>query len=90
MLDSSFIGLHISCCVQLEEDRKVLIDASIVRIMKARKVLDHNSIVAEVTQQLSSRFSVLPALIKKRIETLIERDYLSREEDDRRTYRYVA
>jgi cullin 3 len=28
--------------------------------------------------------------IKKRIESLIEREYLERSEDDRRTYRYIA
>ena len=74
----------------MEEDRKPLTEAAIVRILKARRVLDHNSIVAEVTQQLSARFSVTPAVIKKRIESLIEREFLERDTNDRRMYRYVA
>jgi cullin 3 len=31
-----------------------------------------------------------PVFIKKRIESLIERDYLSRSADDRKMYSYVA
>lgn len=61
-----------------------------MRILKARRVLDHNSIVAEVTQQLSARFSPSPAVIKKRIESLIDREFLERDPNDRRVYRYVA
>lgn len=54
------------------EDRKPQIEAAIVRIMKARRVLDHNNIIAEVTKQLQSRFLANPTEIKKRIESLIE------------------
>lgn len=46
---------------QVDEDRKPQIDAAIVRIMKARKSLDHNSIIAEVTKQLAPRFLPGPA-----------------------------
>jgi cullin 3 len=75
---------------QMEEDRRAVIEAAIVRIMKARRVLDHNSIVAEVTQQLSNRFTPSPAVIKKRIEALLDREYMERDDNDRRSYRYVA
>lgn len=75
---------------QVEEDRKPLIEAAIVRILKARRVLDHNSIITEVTRQLSARFSPTPAVIKKRIESLIDREFLERDPNDRRLYRYMA
>jgi cullin 3 len=31
-----------------------------------------------------------PVIIKKRIEGLIEREYLARSQEDRKTYTYVA
>jgi len=75
---------------RVEDDRKPQIEAAIVRIMKARRVLDHNAIIAEVTKQLQSRFMPNPAVIKKRVESLIERDFLERDRTDRRLYRYLA
>jgi cullin 3 len=65
-------------------------EAAVVRVMKSRKVLDHNSLIAEVTKQLGTRFVPDPPFIKKRIESLIERDYLERAKDDQRTYRYIS
>ena len=75
---------------RVEEDRKPQVEAAIVRVMKARRVLDHNGIVAEVTRQLSSRFVPAPALVKKRIESLIDREFLERDPVDRKLYRYLA
>ncbi|XP_052186992.1 cullin-3A [Diospyros lotus] len=75
---------------RVEEDRKPQIEAAIVRIMKSRRVLDHNNIIAEVTKQLQYRFLANPSEIKKRIESLIERDFLERDSSDRRLYRYLA
>jgi cullin 3 len=74
----------------VEQDRRHAIEASIVRIMKTRKSLDHNTLVAEVTRQLSSKFVPSPQHIKKRIESLIEREYLERQREDRKVYNYLA
>ena len=76
--------------IAVEEDRRHLLEAAIVRIMKARKMLSHNDLVAEVTKQLSGRFLPPPQFVKKRVESLIEREYLERDENDRRVYRYMA
>ncbi|KAH7431373.1 hypothetical protein KP509_08G045100 [Ceratopteris richardii] len=75
---------------KVEEDRKPQIEAAIVRIMKSRRILDHNNIVSEVTKQLQSRFLPSPVVIKKRIESLIEREFLERDTTDRKLYRYLA
>jgi len=75
---------------KISEDRKHQIEAAIIRIMKARKTLDHTNLVTEVTKQLAPRFMPDPTLIKKRIESLIERDYLERAKDNRKVYQYLA
>ena len=41
------------------------------------------SFAAQCVQQLKNRFSPNPVIIKKRIESLIERDYLARSPEDR-------
>lgn len=74
----------------VEEDRRHLVEAAVVRIMKTRKVLSHNELVAEVARQLSHRFCAAPAFIKKRVESLLEREYLARDAEDRRVYTYLA
>ncbi|KAE8221728.1 hypothetical protein CF319_g4955 [Tilletia indica] len=75
---------------KVEEERKSVTEACIVRIMKNRKTLGHNELVNEVVRQLSSRFVPSPASIKKRIEALIDREYLERSEAGRAMYNYVA
>jgi len=40
--------------------------------MKSRKMMSHNELVSEVVRQLMSRFTPTPAVIKKRIEGLID------------------
>mmetsp|Transcript_8591 Transcript_8591/g.10007 ORF Transcript_8591/g.10007 Transcript_8591/m.10007 type:complete len:773 (+) Transcript_8591:208-2526(+) len=76
--------------LKVEEDRRHLVEAAIVRIMKSRKSLGHNDLFAEVTRQLSVRFNPSPQFVKKRIESLIEREYLERSQQDHRLYTYVA
>jgi len=74
---------------RVEEDRSIAIEAAIVRIMKARKTLQHNQLVAEVMSQLHF-FRPGPKMIKTKIEHLLEREYLERSPDSNQTYRYVA
>lgn len=62
------------------QDRQYQIDAALVRIMKTRKTLSHKLLVAEALQQL--KFPLKAADLKKRIESLIDREYLARDAND--------
>ncbi|RWR95312.1 cullin-1 isoform X1 [Cinnamomum micranthum f. kanehirae] len=74
----------------VDKDRRYAIDASIVRIMKSRKVLGHQQLVMECVEQLGPMFKPDFKAIKKRIEDLISRDYLERDKDNPNMFRYLA
>ncbi|KAF8038235.1 hypothetical protein BT93_B0937 [Corymbia citriodora subsp. variegata] len=74
----------------VDKDRRYAIDASIVRIMKSRQVLDHQQLVMECVKQLDPMFKPNHKAIKKRIEALIARDYLERGKDNPNLLRYLA
>ncbi len=70
------------------QDRQHQIDAAIVRIMKTRKTLSHKLLMSELMTQL--RFPVTAVDLKKRVESLIEREYMERASDDASVYCYLA
>ncbi|CAA7048116.1 unnamed protein product [Microthlaspi erraticum] len=74
----------------VEKDRRYAIDAAIVRIMKGSKVLGHQQLVSECVEQLSRMFKPDIKAIKKRIEDLINRDYLERDKEHPNMFRYLA
>lgn len=64
------------------------VDAAIVRIMKTRKNLAHSLLMSELFSQV--KFPATAVDLKKRIESLIERDYLERDPNKPGDYRYLA
>ena len=75
---------------QVKAERELLCDATIVRVMKSRKRLGHAQLIKEVIDQLSSRFQPQPSMIKKRIQALIDKEFLARSQDDMTVYDYIS
>lgn len=69
-------------------DRQFQIDAAIVRIMKACKCISHTNLISELFDKLG--IPVKPCDLKKRIELLIEREYMERDKDNPANYNYIA
>lgn len=69
-------------------DRNYETQAAIVRILKARKKIGHNELIAETIRVTKERGTLDVGGIKKNIEKLIEKEFLEREEDG--GYSYVA
>ncbi len=70
------------------EERKYEVDAAIMKVMKARKKCSHGDLLEALRTQL--KFFFQPPAIKKRIEVLIERDYLRRDDKNPNVYLYVS
>jgi cullin 3 len=75
---------------KVDEDRRHMVEATIVKVMKTRRKIEHNALITEATKILSQKFNPDPTMIKKRIESLIDREYMERDNEDRRFYKYIA
>ncbi|KAH9920321.1 Cullin-4B [Fomitopsis serialis] len=74
----------------IEGDRKHALDAAIVRVMKARKELHYEQLKAATIDAVKNHFVPEVSVIKQRIASLVEQEYLRRDEDDMNMYIYVA
>lgn len=75
---------------KVDDDRRHQIDSAIVRIMKSRKSLDHQALMAETCRLLSHLFVPTAKQVKSRIDTLLERDFIERSKDQPNVYLYVT
>jgi hypothetical protein len=66
------------------------IDSTIVRILKAQKQTVFDKLLDLVTEALRAKFLCSAVLFKKRIESLIEREYIRRDVTRPNLFVYVA
>lgn len=76
--------------IRIQKQRHNLLDASIVRMMKKARRATHAQVVSEVAKMTRARFTPTPSMIKKRIEHLMEQNYIARDTDQRNVYHYLA
>ncbi|KAK4689012.1 cullin 1, partial [Tremellales sp. Uapishka_1] len=69
----------------VDEDRKFIYQATIVRLMKARKSMKHQALIQEVTGTISTKFTPKVSEIKKAIDHLIDKEYLERSTEAKDT-----
>ena len=74
----------------MEDDRKHLIEACLIRVMKSNRQLHHQNIVDEVMKLVGTRFVPSIALIDGRIENLVDREFIAKDNDDLTLFYYVA
>jgi len=56
--------------------------------MKSRKTLRHQELITEAMRQVN-HFKPQPPMIKGQIESLIQREFIKRDEEDRNIYIYI-
>jgi len=71
-------------------DRRYVIDAAIVRIMKSRRTMQHQQLVLECVSQLAHSFKPDLKVVKMRIEDLIAREFMQRDADNPSVFQYIA
>lgn len=75
---------------EVEEDRKMSLQAAIVRVMKTRRDIHQAQLMHEVAEMLVNQFVPTSTQVKQNIEILIQKEYLRRHEDDQTRFLYVA
>ena len=72
----------------IEEDRSMAIDGMIVKILKSKKKMEYNEVINYILSNLE-RFKVKVESIKKRINSLIERELIGRDKNDANILVYI-
>lgn len=75
---------------RLAMNRKLLIEAAIVRLVKTRGRIDVADIVTETTSQFESQFPVHADVVSGVLASLVDREYIEYTSPSRETVKYIA
>lgn len=75
---------------KVEDFRRYEIEAAIIKVMKARRTVDYQTLQQETVKLLMLKFNPDAVQIKVRIEQLIVRGFIERDENDKRIFKYIA
>jgi hypothetical protein len=81
-------NVDMELCHLTQEDRKFKIDAAIIKVLKKSKILDFSSIDNQVKSLLESYFNPQTEAIKLRIENLLDRNLIIRDELNNEIFKY--
>lgn len=74
----------------IDQDRRFYLQATIVRIMKAKKTLGHSELTQEIYSLCASKFNPTQSMLKECIENLIEKQFIERQDGEKGQYTYMA
>ncbi|KAJ0401237.1 hypothetical protein ATCC90586_001053 [Pythium insidiosum] len=75
---------------EVEEDRKMALQAAIVRVMKTRRDILQQQLQVEVAEMLHNQFVPSATAMKQNIDILIQKEYMRRHDSDELRLLYVA
>ncbi|GLD91813.1 hypothetical protein PINS_up000346 [Pythium insidiosum] len=75
---------------EVEEDRKMALQAAIVRVMKTRRDILQQQLQVEVAEMLRNQFVPSTTSMKQNIDILIQKEYMRRHDSDELRLLYVA
>lgn len=76
--------------ILIARQREFEIEAAMVRVMKARNRLEWNKLQVEIINLLRQRFIPDAKTLKKRLESLIDRQFMIRDENDPKIIIYIS
>ena len=74
--------------LQIEFEKKIQVEAAIIKIMKSNKRARFNELVADVTNLLQNSFPPSDQVLRLIIEDLIKKEFIRRDEVDTNVFHY--